>query len=109
MEQAHEGILRDLIQTGYATPRAMLYLLTGSQPIRFIIQKRRLMYLHHILHQDDKSTLKSFFLCQYETRKSKDWATMVNNDLIELNIQLNLVNTLESVPRQVFVTLYSIF
>ena len=62
LEQSHENMLRDLIQTGYSTPKAMLYLLTGSQPVRHLIQVKRLGYLQEILKRDKKSLLYNVFL-----------------------------------------------
>ena len=53
----------------------MLYLLTGSVPIEFILKRRRLIYLHHIMNQENESLLKTFFQHQLETRKTKDWTS----------------------------------
>ena len=70
------------------TPKQMLYFLTGSTPIRFTIQRRCLVYLQHILRQDNESLLRTFFIHQFETRKPKDWATKIIKDLSEFNITM---------------------
>ena len=66
----------------------MLYLLTGSVPIEFLVPRRRLVYLHHILNQEEDSLLKTFFEHQHETRKLKDWATQVSKDMEKFEITL---------------------
>ena len=68
----------------------MLYLLTGSVPIKFQIQRRRLNYLHHILNQDDESLLKTFFYQQLKTKKSKDWASQILKDLKDFDIETTM-------------------
>ena len=52
LEQIDEYLLRSILETGRSTPKMMLYLEMGCMPIRFILMKRRIIYLHYILHQD---------------------------------------------------------
>ena len=52
LEKCHEFAIRKLLELPSKTPIKMLYFLTGSVPIRFQIQTRRLVYLHHILNED---------------------------------------------------------
>ena len=80
--------LRKLLSLPAKTPIKMLYLLTGSIPIEFLIQRRRLVYLQHILKQDNNSLLKTFFEHQLQTKKSKDWASQVIKDLEKFEIIL---------------------
>ena len=77
LEKCHEMCLRKLLNLPSKTPKPMLYFLTGSTPIRHTIKRRRLVYLHHILNQSEDSLLKTFFIQQLETRKSKDWASQI--------------------------------
>ena len=84
LQRCHEMGLRKLLSLPSKTPKCMLYLLTGSVPIEFLIQRRRLIFLHHILNQEDESLLKTFFEHQLNTRKSKDWASQVLKDLTKL-------------------------
>ena len=60
-QQCHEKALRKLLSLPSKTPKQMLYLLTGSLPIKYLIQRRRLNYLHHIFNQDNESRLTFFF------------------------------------------------
>ena len=79
-----------LLDCGQATPKIMLYFLTGSLPIRFQIQRRRLVYLQHLLKQDNESQLYTFFTKQMDTRKTKDWASTILKDLLKFEIKLTL-------------------
>ena len=81
---------RNLLSLPSKTPKNMLYFLTGSTPTRFLIQRRRLVYLHHVINQDKESLLKSFFEYQLKTRKRKDWASTILKDLEEFKISLSL-------------------
>ena len=90
MQKCHEMGLRKLLYLPSKTPKRMLYLLTGSVPIEFIVKRRRLIYLHHILNQEEDSLLKTFFEHQLETRKTKDWATQVLKDLNQFEINLSM-------------------
>ena len=91
LEKCHEMAMRKLLSLPSKTPLPMLYFLTGSTPIRVLIQRRRLVYLHHILNQDKESLLRSFFEQQLKTRKPKDWATTVLKDLEDFEIKHSLI------------------
>ena len=86
MQPCHEMALRKVISLPSKTPKQMLNLITGSVPIKYLIQRRRLNYLHQILNQDDESLLNRFFEAQLKTRKTKDWATKITKDLNEYKL-----------------------
>ena len=90
LEKCHEMGLRTLLNLSSKTPKIMLYFLTGSTPIRYIIKRRRLVYLHHILNQGEDTLLKTFFEQQLDTRKNKDWASQIIKDLEEYEIEVNM-------------------
>ena len=71
--------------------------MTGSTQIRVLIQRRRLVYLHHVLNQDKESLLRTFFEQQLKTRKPKDWATRILKDLEEFKINLSLIEV-QNIP-----------
>ena len=97
LEKCHEMALKKLLALPSKSPRPMLYFLTRSIPVRFQIQRRRLVYLHHILNQNDESLLKTFFKKQMMTRKTKDWATTVLKDKGEYEIDLTL-EEIQNIP-----------
>ena len=74
----------------YPQFNTMLYFLTGSIPLRFQIQRRRLVYLHHILNENKESLLQTFFEHQLKTRKAKDWTSKILKDIKEFEIVLSM-------------------
>ena len=48
LEQVDETLLRRVLETPSSTPKPSLYLELGCLPIRFIIMKRRILFLHYI-------------------------------------------------------------
>ena len=69
----------------------MLYLELGVMPLKHVIRKRRLEFLHYILEQEKESLLSRVFQSQLENPSRKDWITTIKNDLqeIDLNIQFD--------------------
>ena len=90
LEQIDEELLRKVLETGRSTPKVMLYLEMGCLPIRFIVKKRRIMYLHYILHQEKESLLHRFFLAQKANPVRGDWYLTVEEDIKELDLNLSL-------------------
>ena len=66
LEKIEEGFLRQLFSTSRNCPISQLYLESGLNPIRFEIQKRRLMFFKYILDQNEQSLLKQFLLLQFK-------------------------------------------
>ena len=90
LEKCDENLLRKVLETPCTTPKCMLYLETGCKPIRFIIMKRRLMFLYYILNEDEKSLISRFFQVQLRQPCKGDWCTTVIEDLEYLEIHLTL-------------------
>ena len=90
LEQIDEQLLRRILEVGSGCPKEMLYLDTGTMPIRFIITYRRIMFLHYILNEDQESLICRFYKAQVKNPTINDWSVTVENDLKELGIsQLN--------------------
>ena len=60
----------------------------GLEPFRFVIMRRRLLYLQHILKQNDSSLVKNFLMTQMLDLKKKDWGNTVLEDFKDLDINL---------------------
>jgi len=60
LEKVDEQLLRNVLETGKGTPKVMLHLEMVLIPIRFILMKRRLMFLH----EEKDSLLHKFFSAQ---------------------------------------------
>ena len=91
LQQIDENLLRKLVGARRGCPIELLYLIFGLQPIKFILQMRRIMFLHYILQQEKESILSKVFYAMVEKPVKNDWVSTVTNDLIELNINLSLV------------------
>ena len=88
LEQVDEMFLRIFLEVGRGCPKEMLYLETGTIPMRFIIYKRRLMFLHYILNEKDESLINKFLKTQMKNPSKNDWIDSVVNDLELLDIPL---------------------
>ena len=62
LEQVDEMLIRELMKCSSSVAKDLLYLELGILPIRFIIKTRRILYLHHILQQENQSLLYRFFI-----------------------------------------------
>ena len=77
-------LLRRILRAPKSTPKEMLFLELGCLPYTEIIQKRRLMFLHYILHEDTNPMVQKFVEAQMKNPTPKDWVTTVGDDLKEL-------------------------
>ena len=89
MESADEKLLRKILEAPIKTPKCMLYLETGTLPIRFILISRRMMFLHYILNEGEKSILRRFFFAQLKQPSKGDWVHSIRDDLRNLDICLD--------------------
>ena len=48
--------------------------------------KRRILFVHYILNENENSILHRFFKTQLENKYKKDWVTQVQDDLSKLDI-----------------------
>ena len=55
----------------------VIYLISGSIPLKFVIKKIRIIYLQDILKRKENSLLHKFFITQYNSRKKCDWSRKV--------------------------------
>ena len=86
LESADVLLLRNIMNCPKSTPKEMLFLELGVQPLRDIIQQRRLNFLFYILQQKPDSLLFKMFKKQIEDKSKKDWVNTVLSDLDELQL-----------------------
>ena len=70
-------------------------------PIRFLIMKRRINFLHYILRQNEESLLVKFFLAQSQENVSGDWVNLVKSDLNSIQIELSF-EAIKQYPKDQF-------
>ena len=68
----------------------MLYLELGCLPLRYLIKKRRILFLQYILQENPDSMLYRFLMTQFKSKKKKDWIVQVLSDLKDLKLQEDL-------------------
>ena len=71
------------------TVRENYYLETGKIKMRYILSKRRLMYLHHILTRDKSELIFKVYQAQGLKPTKGVWFTMIQNEKIKYNIKLS--------------------
>ena len=89
IEQVDKSLWSSLLEVARTVPYDLLCLELGVEPLRFIIMRRRLVYLQHILKQNESSLVKQFLKTQSINPKKKDWVSTVNKDLEYLGIKLS--------------------
>ena len=87
LESADIQFLRNLLKAPRGPPKEMLYLEMGCVPLRELIIKRRIMFMHYIMNESESSIIHKFFIAQLKNSKPKDWITSVLRDLKDLKIE----------------------
>ena len=90
LETVDLQFLRKVLNAPRSTPKEMLYLETGCVPFREMIRKRRILFLHYILNESERSFMKKFLMKQIQTQKSKDWISQVITDFKLLGLDLTI-------------------
>ena len=92
LESVDEQLLRSIFSSDLAkhakTPKELLYLETGTIPIRFTIKSRRLNFCWYLLNQDEDSLLGEFFKAQCDSPTRGDWVSVVKQDIEDLELDM---------------------
>ena len=80
-------LLRKLLKTPISTPKVSLYLETGCLPLRYVVKRKRIMYLHHILTRDPEALISRVFWAQVQDTTKGDWCQVVREDLDNLGLK----------------------
>jgi hypothetical protein len=89
LEKVDSSLLAGCLAATHTTPRVMIYLSLGCIPVRFILQSRRILFLHYILSQDKESMIYKFFMAMVADPKKGDWWLSTKHDLESLNLSYN--------------------
>ena len=89
LEKVDEDLLRGLLKAHSKIPTEVLYLETGSLPIRFILKSRRISYLQTILKRHTEELIKEIYNVQKNDPIKGDFHDLVIEDLrsIESNMR----------------------
>ena len=92
LEEVDRLLLRQILSVASTCPVEALYLELGCVPLGFIIQSRRVNYLHHLVTRNEKEMLYQFFNTQWEfPAKKNEWTVQVKKDLDELGLGDELI------------------
>ena len=100
LENMDKILIRRILDGHSKTPTEALYLETGSIPLRFIIQARRLNFLKYILSRKDSEMLLKFFWAQNENELKNDWTRTVKDDLEEFDIFMTFEEIAETIKEK---------
>ena len=67
LESVDTKFLRTLLKAPRSTPKEIIYLELGCVPLRELLMKRRILFLHYIMNQNENSMIQKFFKTQLKT------------------------------------------
>ena len=80
--------MRKIFNSHSKTAREIYFLETGKLQIKYVLSKRRLMYLHHILTRDKNELIYKVYKTQELKITKGDWFSMIQSQKKLYNIQL---------------------
>ena len=82
-------LLRGCLQVGQKSSQSLMFLELGIITVPFLLKKKRLMYLHHLLTTDTSSLVSKVFRKQIDSPRKGEWVDTALKDLDELNIKFS--------------------
>ena len=89
LESADNDMMRKIFNAHHKTAYEIFFLETSKIPIRFVISKRRLLYLWHILHRDENELVRKVYEVQKIKMTKGDWFEMIQNEKKKFKITLS--------------------
>ena len=90
LESVDELLMRRILEVPSTCPKEMLYLELGCLPIKYIVASRRLLFLHYIINEDEKSLVNKVFKAQMNQPLNDDWYLAVKKDLQDFKVELDV-------------------
>ena len=84
-------ILNLVLQSHSKAPSELLYLETGCLSLLDIDTVRRLIYLHSILQRPETEIVRKVFFEQKKNPCRGDWITIVEADIVQLQITFDYI------------------
>ena len=89
LEEIDLMLLRKVMKANVKTAKESFYLETGCLPVRFVITKRRQMFLWNILKRDKKNLIRKVYEAQKNDGIESDWSETVRKDKIKFNLEIS--------------------
>ena len=80
LESADNDLMRKIFNAHSKTATELFFIETAKLPIRFVVSKRRLMYLWNILKQNENELIRKVFNVQKLVQTKGDWFQMINKE-----------------------------
>ena len=87
LESADNDLMRKIFGAHSKTATELFFIETAKLPIRFVISKRRLMYLWNILKQNQNELIRKVFNAQKLVKTKGDWFDMINKEREKYGIE----------------------
>ena len=101
LESVDKLLLRKLFDARFSTPTEALYLELGIVPLKYILQGRRLMFLHYLMNLDEDEMLYKFFSAQRNNPGRNDWIQTILQDINDLQLNMS-IDEIKLCPRSKF-------
>ena len=83
------NLMRSIIGAHSKVPVEMIYLETGSLPIKYVISCRRMLYLKDILDRSESELINKVYNSQKQNPSRGDWCLLVQKDFNIINENIN--------------------
>jgi hypothetical protein len=87
-EKVDEALLRGILASHSKGPVPALYMEVAQLPVRFILASRRILYLHNILHRNEKELIKKVYNAQKADPSKGDYCKLVESDMNMIDLKL---------------------
>ena len=96
LESLDHQLIRRALQINSKQSTVLMMLELGITSVKYILLKKRLMFLHHILISSDTSLIKLVFNEQLKSPLKNDYVTLINKDMkqIQLNLSFEDISTI---------------
>ena len=87
LEKLDRILIKKILNSARSTPTSVMYLDLSCIPVRFLIQAKRLMFLHYILTRNEDEIVYKVYQMQKSSPVKGDWSELIKEDLklFELN------------------------
>ena len=79
-------LIRKLVNGHSKAPKEAFFMEAGLVPVRFVMMKRRMMYLHNLLSKQRTELIRNFYEVQKDIRTKHDWYELAQQNKAELKI-----------------------
>ena len=102
LESLDRTYLRRVLEVSSSTPIPSLYLELGVIPIKFIIQAKRIMFLHYLLNRNETELLSQVLKAQIDDPVKGDWILTVKEDLASFDLNHLSFDTIKHLKKEHF-------